>query len=177
MLPFPLENRIVMKRVVTLFIALLTLLTVMAAQARKKTPTGGVPDFAYPEKVLVTAQKDLTAALKSGNGEATVNAFVRKAKSAVSADSLKSVISRIDGIRLSSTDPAVKSMLALIEADIYNDIYQNDSFVIDRRSTVAGLAGDDYNLWSKQQFEAKIRTLLSDALSDRDALMAIPLGA
>ena len=102
MLPFPLENRIVMKRVVTLFIALLTLLTVMAAQARKKTPTGGVPDFAYPEKVLVTAQKDLTAALKSGNGEATVNALVRYglAKSAVSADSLKSVISRIDGIRL-----------------------------------------------------------------------------
>lgn len=179
MLPFPLENRIVMKRVVTLFIALLTLLTVMAAQARKKTPTGGVPDFAYPEKVLATAQKDLTAALKSGNGEATVNALVRYglAKSAVSADSLKSVIARIDGIRLSSTDPAVKSMLALIEADIYNDIYQNDSFVIDRRSTVAGLAGDDYNLWSKQQFEAKIRTLLSDALSDRDALMAIPLGA
>ena len=92
----------------------------MAAQARKKTPTGGVPDFAYPEKVLVTAQKDLTAALKSGNGEATVNALVRYglAKSAVSADSLKSVISRIDGIRLSSTDPAVKSMLALIEADL-----------------------------------------------------------
>ncbi len=64
------------------------------------------PDFAFPDKVELTAMRDLDAALKSGNGPAVVNALVRAglAKTAVSTDSLPVVISQIDMVAGQSDD-------------------------------------------------------------------------
>lgn len=162
-----------MRRISIVLLALITWFSVMS-QAHKTT---AAPDFAYPDKVASTALRDLNAALKSGDGEASVNALVRfgLAKTAISSDSLPVVLKRIEKVAAESDAAAVKAMLNLLEAKIYTEIYSSNSYVINRRSTVSGLAGDNFNLWSKQQFENKVRSLADSALLHKDALMSMPL--
>ncbi|MDE5942056.1 MAG: hypothetical protein K2H14_08105, partial [Muribaculaceae bacterium] len=167
-----------MKRLVIVLFAIASLISVMA-QTGKKASGSQTPDFAYPEKVASTALKDLKAALRGDDGAAVVNAVVRLglAKSAVSSDSIKPVLARIDKVASESGEPAVKALLYLLQADVYTSIYLHDSYKINRRATVANMAGDDYDLWSKDQFLSKISALTDSALAYREELAAIPLTA
>lgn len=161
-----------MKRISIVLFAIITLFSAMS-QTRKTM----APDFAYPDKVASTALRDLNAALKSGDGEALVNALVRfgLAKTAVSADSMPVVLKRIELVSTESDNLAVKALLNLLEAKIYTELYGHNSYAINRRATVAGLAGDNYELWSKSQFEAKVKALTDSAISYRKELLELPL--
>lgn len=171
-----------MKRIVIILSVLLVFMTAMGQVRNNQGNTRGVsaaaPDFAFPEKVEATALKDLDAALKRGDGPATVNAMVRfgLAKGAVSSDSIAGVLARIEKIASDEkNDPVAKSMLMLLQARIYEAIYSNDSYRINRRPTMAGAAVGDYRQWSREDFLTKIKSLTTLALADRRHLLDTPL--
>lgn len=166
-----------MKRFFGVAFALLIVFSVMGQMKKGASSSKNAPDFAFPDKVELTAMRDLDAALKSGDGPAVVNALVRAglAKTAVSTDSLPVVISQIDMVAGQSDDVAVKSMLKILQATIYTQIYQLDKYKIDRRPTVERMAGDDYRQWSRKQFLEHVTTLAGEAVADREALLSMPL--
>lgn len=164
-----------MKRIINLVFTVLIVMTTMG-ETKKKTSVATL-DFAYPEKVEQSAMRDLEAALKQGNGPATVNAIVRVglAKSVVSSDSVSSVFKKVETMRQNSEDVAVRSLLALFEAKIYVLLYKDDYRNIVNRDVVAGMAGDNYKLWGEQQYRDKVALLLSEAMMNRGELLLIPL--
>lgn len=169
-----------MRRIAIILSALLIFMTAMGQVKNRGTQSGSAsaPDFAYPEKVEATALKDLDSALKRGDGPATVNAMVRfgLAKAVVSSDSLPGILARIDAMAADGKiDAVAKSMLRLLQARIYTEIYNNDAFRINRRASLAGSAGGDYRMWSKDNFLDKIKDLTTEALSDRQTLLGTPL--
>lgn len=166
-----------MKRFFSVAFALLIVFSVMGQMRKGASASKNVPDFAFPDKVELTAMRNLDAALKSGNGPAVVNALVRAglAKTAVSTDSLPVVIARIEAVAGKSDDMAVKSLLKLLQATIYTQIYQRDTYRIDRRPTIEGMAGNDYKQWSRKQFLEHVTALTGEALSHRETLLSIPL--
>lgn len=137
---------------------------------------GAEPDFAFPQKVEKNADKDLKAALKSGDGNGVVNAVIRLglAKSQVNADSLPAVLDKIADLTARVNDPGAKALLNLLSAKIYTNIYTNDRWTYDRRETMAD-SGENYKLWSSRQFLDKVMSLVQEALADPKALQALDL--
>lgn len=165
-----------MKRIVFFLIALVGVCVVSVAQRGQSA--GNAPDFAYPSKVKAQASRELESALKSGDGSAVVNALVRigLAESAVSADSLPLVLSEVEAVRMAEKDAVTRSMLGLLEAQIYCEIFSSDRWTIEQRDVVdtPEVAGN-YNLWGRKQFLDKVEKLVDEAMSDTDALRSTSL--
>lgn len=134
------------------------------------------PDFAFPDKVEAQAMRDLDTALKNGHGSRAVNALVRLglAKSAVSSDSLPQVIDRVEQLRTKVKGVDLRALLTLLEAGIYTDIYAADRWTYDARTPLAS-EGNDYRLWSRDRFFAKVSGLLREVLADAPRLLERPL--
>ncbi len=166
-----------MKRVLSIFVALMAIISVSGARVNNRS---AAPDFAFPKKVEQQAERDLRDALRSGNCDGVVNALVRKglAQTAVSVDSLPVVLSEISQVRMEEKDPVMRAVLAVLEAKIYGDLYTKDRWTVDQRPAIAAVAvTDDYNLWNGELFGRKVRSLVEDALRDRDVLLATPIDA
>ena len=132
-----------------LFLCLLTLAGCFMPMNGKNI-TGSRPDFAFPRKVETTAQSDLDRALTDGNSPQALNALIRwsLAKVAVSADSLPSVLGKIEAVKARTSDEAALSLMNLLEARIYTGAYQSDRWTYDQRPANSDVAGTDYRLWS-----------------------------
>lgn len=139
----------------------------MSAQKSKNS----APDFAYPKQVIKDADAMLDKALKAGDGTAVVNALIRSglAQTAISPDSLPSVIYRIEGIAAKEKDAVTHALLDLLLADIYTQYYDGDSYNLNRRPALAS-PGSDITLWSGKEFKDKIVELYNHALTHADAL-------
>ena len=165
-----------MRRVLNIVGFILAMFICMSAKS-----SGNIkePDFAFPKKVQQQAVRDLEKALSADDGAGVVNALVRigLAESAVSSDSLPNVLSRVEEVKSREQDPVTRSMLSLLEAQIYTDIYANDRWKINQRPEIAAQAvTDDYNLWGRNRFFKKVSALVDEALADKDALRNTPLG-
>lgn len=160
-------------------VAILGFIAIVCMCMSAKT-TGNIqePDFAFPKKVQKQASSDLESALSAGDGARVVNALVRigLAESAVSADSLPNVIARVEQVKSVEKNPVTRAMLCLLEAQIYADIYRNDTWAINRRPEISVQAvTDNYNLWGRSQFIRKVSSLIDEALVDGNALRAVSL--
>lgn len=160
-------------------VAILGFIAIVCMCMSAKT-TGNIqePDFAFPKKVQKQASSDLENALSAGDGARVVNALVRigLAETAVSADSLPNVIARVEQVKSVEKNPVTRAMLCLLEAQIYADIYRNDTWAINQRPEISAQAvTDNYNLWGRSQFLRKVSSLIDEALVDGDALRAVPL--
>ena len=160
-------------------VAILGFIAIVCMCMSAKT-TGNIqePDFAFPKKVQKQASSDLENALSAGDGARVVNALVRigLAESAVSADSLPNVIARVEQVKSVEKNPVTRAMLCLLEAQIYADIYRNDTWAINQRPEISAQAvTDNYNLWGRSQFLRKVSSLIDEALVDGNALREVPL--
>lgn len=159
-----------MKRLIislgAIFVSLL-----MALSAKTVSGTTA-PDFAYPKKVSAQAEKDLKKALKANDGKATINAIIRLglAEGAISQDNLPTVISRISQIADDENDAITRSLLRTLLADIYSEIYGNNRYIYDERQIPLIPYPDDIFSWSGDQFKAKIKECLTEALKPMDQL-------
>jgi hypothetical protein len=135
------------------------------------------PDFAYPQKVAATAGNDLKVALKKGDDKATVDALLRYglAKNLISADSLPGVLSKIEQVSNASKSPVTRTLLNVMQAQIYVDLYQEDAYNIRERSNLAANVGDDYTVWSYANYVAKVKSLLQCVTDNCDLLLKEPL--
>lgn len=139
----------------------------------KKSSSAQAPDFAYPRQVMADADKMLDQALRNADGEAAVDALIRYglAQSAISPDSMPSVIGKVERVRADVKNKVTASLLDLLLADMYNAYYQANEYNLDRRTSLAD-PGDDISLWSGNDFKAKIVSLYNSALAAADALKA-----
>lgn len=134
------------------------------------------PDFAFPEKVEKSAKANLKTGLKNNDGQKIVESLIQMsvARTLINTDSLPSVINEIEAVEAKEQDVATKSLLNLLLAEIYTQTYKADSYKYSSRETSAA-AGNDYRLWSKQQFAGKVGSLVSAAMADFDVLSQINL--
>ena len=131
-----------------------------------KNTANSQPDFAFPQQVIKDADKMLEKALKDGDGIAVVDALIRSglAQTAISPDSLPSVITKIEAVNAKETDEVTKALLDLLLANIYGEYYQDNKYNLDARPELAN-PGDNITLWSGKEFKEKIIALYQHALS------------
>lgn len=142
----------------------------MTAGAQEKTAS---PDFAYPKEVIKNADAMLNKALSEGDGQKVVESLIQYglAETSISADSLPSVTDKIERVRDGEKSPVTQSLLNLLLADIYRQYYSNDRYNIDKRTQVDA-DGDNFTLWSGNQFKQRIEKLCLDALANQKELQA-----
>ena len=145
------------------------LLTASAARAQK-------PDFRYPEDVAKEATADIASAQKKSDGQKLIDGLIRLslAKTKVSADYMPQLIDEVHDAATSATDPATKSILLSLEAEMYAAYYQHYRDKFDNRTTTNGSAPTDIAEWTKQNFIDKVNDLTTAALANRDKLAAVP---
>lgn len=131
-------------------------------------------DFNYPQDVSKNALADLQSALKTGNGELTVDALIRYsiAQSGISEDNLKDIIDRIEATINKEKRPEIKALLYYFEAQVFESYLQHAS-VRDVKEIDGALPSNDYSEWTRIQFKVKIDELLKLAVADRQALEAV----
>ena len=153
---------------------LMVLLCVQAASANNKP--GFHRDLEFPQRAEKTWGAALARAEASDKGPEIVEASINwgLAKAQQSSDSLQVIINRIAQAEAHTADPAAKAMLETLMAQIYTQIYERSSYTIDRRPNMAS-AGNDYSLWSKAQFQERVDSLLTKALSYHEALQGVPI--
>lgn len=166
-----------MKKLLTLTIILIMTVLSSAGANSSKTAKASEPDFAYPATVTREAEAALTAALRKSDGKATVRALadMALAQSAIGNEKLPPVVKRIEELRDKEKDGVTRSLLSMLLADIYLDIYQADKWVYDHRELPAAPLPADYTEWSGKQFRSRIDLLCEEALSAADALKKAPI--
>lgn len=154
-----------------LFFLLLAGLLVVSVFAANKNNNSYVPDFAFPKQVILNADKNLELALKTGDGVGVIRSLMDYglAESAISSDNLPAVIDKIETLRKNNEFSAdINSLLNLLLARIYGDIYANDKYTYDSR--VINTQSNDFNEWSGNQFREKITDLIKLSLIDKSVL-------
>ena len=84
------------------------------------------PDFAFPKRVSAEANRSLKQALSASDGPGIVRAVMdyTLAQGAVDTDNISASLARIDSVRgLESVSPVTRSILSLLMADIYAQLY------------------------------------------------------
>lgn len=76
------------------------------------------PDFAYPETVSKTAEKELAAAMKKNDGPATVRALINwsLAQYHIDSDRLDDIAQRMSRVQTDVKSPVTKAMIQLARA-------------------------------------------------------------
>lgn len=135
------------------------------------------PDFTFPENVSKKAAADLEKSLSSGDDIGALRALINLtlAQNAISSDRMPEMLSRIDSLTQAVESPDAQSLLYLLQARIYSDIYNSERYVISNRPTPAGNRPADYKVWSGEQFSQCIIELCNAALGDERALLRRPL--
>lgn len=134
------------------------------------------PDFAFPDKVEKTAQRDLNASLAANDGQGTVSALIHLglAKQIVNTDSLKPLLAQVARVTDEEKNPVTRALLNALMATMYRQIYQSDSYIYNERET-SDVASDDYTLWSREQFLDKVTALTDSSLKDASLLQKEPI--
>lgn len=127
------------------------------------------PDFDFPKEVSEKATADLAAALKVNNGEQMIDALVRYgiAEGNISQENLPAIIDKIEAVLKKESRPDFKSLLLTLEAKVfrsYSNVYAG------WRKTSEAARPADYSEWGRNDFNAKIKELMTEAVSDKEAL-------
>ena len=133
-----------------------------------------VIDFNYPQDVSKVALADLDKALKSGNGQLTVDALVRYslAQSGISQDNMPDIVERIEAVIAKEKQPHFKALLNYFEALVYQDYRDRYASWSDRNNPVEEMPAD-VSEWDHQQFDKKITELVEKSLAEPEALKRV----
>lgn len=143
----------------------------MSASSGSKS-TANPPDFAFPKQVSKNAESQLKTALKSNDYPLAVRSILDYglAQSAIAQDNLPKLFEIIADTKTKITDPAALSMLTLVEARVYTEIYTKNKYVYNNRALPLQPLPSDYNEWSGEQFRLRISTLCNEAISNAESL-------
>ena len=131
-------------------------------------------DFNFPQDVSNKALADLDKALKSGDGELTIDALVRYgiAQSSLSQDNMADIITRVENAIAKEKQPHLRALLYHLEAMIYQGYRDRYARWSDRNNPV-GETPTDYSEWDQMQFDKKITELVEKSLAEPEALKAV----
>ena len=131
-------------------------------------------DFNFPQDVSKNALTDLDAALKSGDGQLTVDALVRYsvAQSGISQDNMADIVSRIETVINKEKQPHIRALLYHLEAMIYQGYRDRYARWSDRNNPVEETPAD-VSEWDRDQFDKKIAELIEKSLAEPAALKQV----
>ena len=155
-------------------IHILTIVLLIMASPFHSSGKDKVVDFNFPQDVSKEALTDLDKALKSGDGELTVDALVRYslAQSGISQDNMADIISRIETVINKEKQPHIKALLYHLEAMIYQGYCDRFARWSDRENPVEETPAD-ISEWDRKQFDKKITELIEKSLAEPTALKAV----
>lgn len=134
------------------------------------------PVFSQPQTVISKSSAEITKALDSRDVRAALRPLINRtlAQNEINSDSMPAMLQLIDSIAsLTYIDPVSLSLVNLLRASIYNDIYMSQRYAIAQRPDASPLT-DDYSVWSRGQFESRIIGLLNSAMAQPESLKAVP---
>lgn len=153
----------------TLLVAMSLMSSVMVVAATK---TATKPDFAYPQTVAKNSQKAFDVAVKSGNDIQAIRAVIdyALAQTNIGSENAPQAIEFVKSARTKMTSPASKALLDILLADIYNMVFDADSYKYNSRNLPLLPLPNDITEWSGDQFRHEITRLCSQALGESEAL-------
>ena len=160
-----------MKRIFTIFTLFLL---IMASPFNSMGKDKKVIDFNYPQDVSKEALADLDNALKSGDGQLTVDALVRYsiAQSGISQDNMPEIVERLESTIAKEKQPHIKALLYYFEAVVYQGYRDRYARWSDRNNPVEEVPAD-VSEWDRKQFDKKIKELIEKSLAEPEALKAV----
>lgn len=162
----------ILKTFKTALVAVFLLTAHLTGMAKQKARVDGQPDFAYPKTVAASAEKNMSSPDHVEALRAMLNYTV--AENLIDSEKVFQIVNRIDS--LSAGMPAPYSAIGyLIEAEIYLDIFTSDAYNYNSRIENEGFDELNPQYWNHQQFAGKIRQLVTQALSQKDAAEKMPL--
>ena len=159
-------------------IQILTIVLLIMAFPFDSSGKDKVVDFNFPQDVSKEALTDLDKALKTGDGELTVDALVRYslAQSGISQDNAADIISRVEATAAREKQPHIRALLYHLEAMIYQGYRDRYARWSNRENPVEETPAD-ISEWDRKQFDKKIVELIEKSLADPTALKAIPVAS
>ena len=124
------------------------------------TPKFTTPDFAYPQKVIASAQKNLDAGLDP----LRCLLEITTAERAINPDTIFTLPSLVNGYVAKAKTDADRAMLTAFEAELYASIYQDNMWRYNRVDAPLLPLPDDIAKWSAAQFAYKLGELYTEAL-------------
>ena len=124
------------------------------------TPKFATPDFAYPQKVIASAQKNLDAGLDP----LRCLLEITTAERAINPDTIFTLPSLVNGFVAKAKTDADRAMLTAFEAELYASIYQDNMWRYNRVDAPLLPLPDDISKWSAAQFAYKLNELYTEAL-------------
>lgn len=152
--------------------------TVIVGNTSASESFPGAPDFAYPETVSKTAEKEIDAALIAGDEKEAVRALMNYslAQTMIGADNYPEVIKKVKAVEGKLNSPQSKSLVNSLLAEIYTAIFTADSYKYNQRSLPLLPIPDDFNEWSGDQFRHVITNLSKASMADARTLQSTPIG-
>ena len=133
-------------------------------------------DFNFPKTVSSNALSDLNQALKTGDGQLTVNALVRYsiAQSLITPDNMPDIVNRLEDVIKKEKKPHISALLNYFEAIVYKSYYNRYGWGNNRTNPEEEMP-TDVGEWSQEQFNHKILELVGKSIADLDALKQMPV--
>lgn len=135
------------------------------------------PDFAYPQKVSVNAEKQLKKSLRSGNDIMALRSLIdySLAQSNITVQNLPQILELMDKTMPELSDAGSRSLLYLLKARIYKNIYNDNKWKYNNRELPLTPLSTDYTEWSGAQFRHVISQLCDSAMIYTTELQQIPI--
>lgn len=150
-----------------------TLLTFVVTVRAAATNTFDKPDFAYPQTVIDHALPKLEGASPADKVKAALQITI--AANAVTPSDAGIRAAMLDSLAATLPQPFA-SITYLLEAQLYADIYENNSWQYNRRTLpINGEWPADPLEWSGLMFKTRIRELADKAVADIDRLNDTPI--
>lgn len=133
-------------------------------------------DFDYPQTVVKAAQTDIDKSLRAGNGEQLVDALIRYSigKGSISAESMPSIVSKIDSVLALEKRPEYRALLLHLKAKVFKS-YRETYGTARRVNPIDEAPADDVTEWDNAQLTSKIEECIAASVADADALK-LPIG-
>lgn len=132
------------------------------------------PDFAFPERVASESLKDIRSELASPDADSkkVLGSLINYATAEilVTRDNVSTVLSVIDSVRNVQSSPVALSVIDMMECRVYQNLYNDDRWNLDRRELPLQPYPDNISEWSGEQFRLKITSLIQSALSRKEWL-------
>ncbi len=127
------------------------------------------PDFAYPKTVNKNARAALQTAIAHGNWPAAADAAIQSVTAAnlVSNENAMKGIATLDSISKIAPD-SWKPVFQLIQAHIFNEIYNSMRWKADSRNLPLDSVPDNPYLWSRNIFADKVYALCKDVIESKE---------
>lgn len=147
-----------------------TILIILSLVATVTALSAATPDFAYPQTVIADCEKRLSSLDGATGQKADISRAeclldIVYARGLVDQQSYFNAPALVDSVARQITDPAVRALVRLIDADIYSSIYNASAYRYDQVKTPDQPLPADISEWNGRQFRAVIDSLVNEAVA------------